>query len=85
MPNPSTQIPNIPHPTNLQLDFEHATLNSAIFSLTLRHGSVPPMPFNSPASSPDHPYPQNPNPNPHAYNPHNPNLLDNPSSVLQSS
>ena len=31
MPNPSTQIPNIPHPTNLQPDFEHATLNSYIF------------------------------------------------------
>ena len=59
--------------------------STPIFSLTLGHGSVPPMPFNSLASSPDHPHPQNPNPNPHANNPHNPNLVDNPSSILQPS
>ena len=36
----------------MQQDNEHATLNSAILSLSLNRGSVPPTPANSPASSP---------------------------------
>lgn len=36
----------------MQQDNEHAALNSAILSMSLDRGSVPPTPANSPASSP---------------------------------
>nr|POE69558.1 hypothetical protein CFP56_49333 [Quercus suber] len=53
---PGSHTPRTTHAaqsSHVQQDNEHATLNSAIFSLSLNRGPVPPTPANSPASSPD--------------------------------
>ena len=70
-PNSHNQQPNLHPVSNTQTEAEHATLNSAIFSLSLANNIVPPTPFNSLNSSPVHF--QNSVPDPH------PNLnTDNP-------
>nr|POF00652.1 hypothetical protein CFP56_26220 [Quercus suber] len=63
-PNQNTSVSPTSHPHMIlilpvQHDNEHATLNSAILSLSLNRGSVPSTPVNSPRSSPDVLHPPN--------------------------
>lgn len=65
-------------------DFVHATLNSAIFSLFLNRGSVPPTPANSPRSTTKFPHSPNSLHNPQTSPPRNTNMVSNPPTSMPS-
>lgn len=63
--NPNPNQSNVAVPTPLHQDFAHASLHSAILSLSINRGNITPTPANSPISSETPPNP-NLNPNLHA-------------------
>nr|POE66386.1 hypothetical protein CFP56_15105 [Quercus suber] len=52
-PNQSTSASTTPQTSHLHQDFEHASLHSAILSLSINRGTIPPTPANSPNSTPE--------------------------------
>nr|POE58039.1 hypothetical protein CFP56_76532 [Quercus suber] len=83
-PNLSTTVPHAPQLAPSQQDFEHATLNSAILSLSLNRGFVPPTPANSPRSTTDFPHSPNPIHNPQTMPPRNTSPMPNPPTSIPS-
>ena len=74
-PNPSNSTAPTSHPSSHQHDCGHASLHTAILSLSINRGNAPLTPVNSPISPSDDPNNQNLNLNLHA----NPPLEPNPS------
>nr|POE67631.1 hypothetical protein CFP56_26854 [Quercus suber] len=72
-PNPSNSTAPTPHSSSHHHDFGHASLHSAIRSLSINRGNVPPTPVNSPTSPSDTSHTLNLNLNLHADPPIEPN------------
>ena len=79
-PNQSTPVSHAPQSSPSPLDLVHATLNTAIHSLSLNRGSVPTTPVNTPISPPP-----NPPPNPQMLPPRDISPVSNPPIDMSNS
>ena len=83
-PNPSNSTAPTSHPSSHQHDCGHASLHTAILSLSINRGNAPPTHVNSPISPSDDPNNQNPNLNLHADPPLEPNLSLNSNTNMHA-